>query len=140
MDVINRVYGTLVCVRELYVPHVENHVDVWKLLLGTPVHDISVDLFVTCPPGDPSDPGTRAGLGAAGADVRVQTNEAAAPEAADGAGEQAEGGDGRAPAEAGQRAGEPEEQLLHRGRQTGEEAPGHPGEGGETSAARLLHQ
>lgn len=83
------------------------------LLIGTPVHDISVDLFVTCPPGDPSDPGTRAGLGSAGADVRVQTNEAAAPEAADGAGEQAEGGDGRAPAEAGQRAGEPEEQFLH---------------------------
>lgn len=37
MDVINRVYGTLVYVRELDVPHVENHVDVWKLLLGTPV-------------------------------------------------------------------------------------------------------
>lgn len=86
---------------------------------------------VLCPAGDPSDPGARAGLGAAGADVRVQTDEAAAPEAADGAGEQAEGGDGRAPAEARQGAGEPEEQLLHRGRQAGQEAPGHPGERGD---------
>lgn len=84
----------------------------------------------TPPPGDPSDPGARARLGAAGADVRVQAHEEAAPEAADGAGEQAEGGDGRAPAEAGQGAGEPEEQLLLGGRQAVQEAPGHPGEGG----------
>ena len=62
---------------------------------------------------------------------QVQANEAAAPEAADGAGEQAEGGDGRAPAETGQRAGEPEEQLLHGGREAVQEAPGYLREGGE---------
>ena len=62
---------------------------------------------------------------------QVQAHAAAAPEAADGPGEQAEGRDGRAPAETGQRAGEPEEQLLHGGRETVQEAPGHPGEGGE---------
>lgn len=62
---------------------------------------------------------------------QVQANAAAAPEAADGSGEQAEGRDGRAPAETGQRAGESAEQLFYGGRETLQEAPGYPGEGGE---------
>lgn len=62
---------------------------------------------------------------------QVQENATAAPEAADGPGEQAEGGDGRAPAETRQRAGESEEQFLNGRRETVQEAPGHHGERGE---------
>ncbi len=81
--------------------------------------------------GDPTDPGARAGLGAPRADVQIQAHEEAAPEAADGSGEQAEGRDGRTSAEARQRAGDAEEQLQQRSRQTRQEEPGHPGERGE---------
>ena len=62
---------------------------------------------------------------------QLQANAAAASEAADGPGEQAEVRDGRAPAETGQRAGESEEQFFNGGRETVQEAPGHNGEGGE---------
>lgn len=49
-------------------------------------------------PAHPPDKRTRAGFRVKGADIRVQADEAAAPETADGSGKQAEGGDGRAQA------------------------------------------
>lgn len=67
-----------------------------------------------------------------GVSTQVQANAAAAPEAADGPGEQAEGRDGRTPAETRQRAGESEEQFLNGGRETVQEAPGDHGERGES--------
>lgn len=62
---------------------------------------------------------------------QVQEDATAAPKAADGPREQVEVGDGRTPAAVRQRAGESEEQFLHGGRQTIQEAPGYHGEGGE---------
>ena len=63
--------------------------------------------------------------------AQVQAHAAAAPEAADGAGEQAQVGDGRAPAEAGQGAGGAAGELLRGGGQADQETPRHPGQGGE---------
>lgn len=70
--------------------------------------------LVSCS-GDTADPGARAGLSTARADDRLQAHEATAPEAAAGIRKQTKDRDGRAPAQAGQRAGEPEEQFQQRG-------------------------
>lgn len=79
-------------------------------------------------PGDTSNPGAWAEFRAAGADIWVQANAAAASEAAVGSGEQAKGRPRWAQAQIRQGAREPEEQLLCRDGQTCQEAPDILGE------------
>lgn len=79
-------------------------------------------------PGDTSNPGAWAEFRAAGADIWVQANAAAASEAAVGSGEQAKGRPRWAQAQIRQGAREPEEQLLCRDGQTCQEAPDVLGE------------
>lgn len=86
--------------------------------------------------GQQGDPGAWAGLCVAGADVRVQTHAAAAPEAADRAGKQAEGRDGWAQAPAAKRSRDPSQQHLYRTGTASQEAGCPFGEGGKSYIKR----